>query len=137
MPTLQAPSPGVTEAMEARVMSVRVEQRGAVGTVIIDRPERKNAVDGPTSRALAEAFRAVEADTATRAAVQRLEGSFAIVVMSDTEPGTLLAAKSATPIVIGVTMTSTAIWAERRCSARSGWYKTLNEGLSIGCLSIL
>ena len=69
MPTLQAPSPGVTEAMEARVMSVRVEQRGAVGTVIIDRTERKNAVDGPTSRALAEAFRAVEADTATRAAV--------------------------------------------------------------------
>ena len=50
-------------------MSVRVEQRGAVGTVIIDRPERKNAVDGPTARALAEAFRAVEADPATRAAV--------------------------------------------------------------------
>ena len=50
-------------------MSVRVEQKGAIGTVIIDRPERRNAVDGHTARALAEAFRAVEADPATRAAV--------------------------------------------------------------------
>jgi len=50
-------------------MSVRSEQRGAVRTVIIDRPERKNAVDGQTARALAEAFRGVEADPATRAAV--------------------------------------------------------------------
>ena len=46
MPTLQAASPGPAEAMEAGVMSVRVEQRGAVGTVIIDRPARRNAVDG-------------------------------------------------------------------------------------------
>jgi len=50
-------------------MSVRVERQGAVTTVIIDRPERKNAVDGPTARALAEAFRAVEADRSARAAV--------------------------------------------------------------------
>jgi enoyl-CoA hydratase/carnithine racemase len=55
--------------MEAVLMSVRVEQRGAVSTVIIDRPERRNAVDAPTARALAEAFRAVDADPATRAAV--------------------------------------------------------------------
>lgn len=39
---------------------------------------------------------------ATRSALQRLEGSFAIVVMCESEPGTLLAAKSATPIVIGL-----------------------------------
>ena len=53
MLTLQAPSPRPAEAMEARVMSVRVEQTGAVGTVIIDRPEKKNAVDGHTASALA------------------------------------------------------------------------------------
>ena len=47
-------------------MSVRVERNGGVATVIIDRPERKNAVDGHTARALAEAFRAVETDPATR-----------------------------------------------------------------------
>src|SRR5439155_8567474 len=69
MPIWQAPSPGTAEVMEAIIMSVRVEQQGFVSTVIIDRPERKNAVDGPTARALAETFRAVEADPATRAAV--------------------------------------------------------------------
>ncbi len=39
---------------------------------------------------------------ATRAAIARLEGSFALVVMSSDEPGKLFAAKSATPIVIGL-----------------------------------
>ncbi len=39
---------------------------------------------------------------ATRAAIQRLEGSFAIVVMSSREPGRLVAAKNATPVVLGI-----------------------------------
>jgi glucosamine--fructose-6-phosphate aminotransferase (isomerizing) len=38
---------------------------------------------------------------ATRRAVVRLAGSFSIVVMSDLEPDRLIAAKTATPIVIG------------------------------------
>jgi glucosamine--fructose-6-phosphate aminotransferase (isomerizing) len=41
-------------------------------------------------------------EEATRAAVAKLQGSFAIVAMCDSEPGRLLAAKSATPIVIGL-----------------------------------
>jgi len=43
-------------------MAVRVERNGPVTTVILDRPEVRNAVDGPTARALADAFRAFEAD---------------------------------------------------------------------------
>ena len=39
---------------------------------------------------------------AVRAAIHRLTGSFAIVALSERTPGTLLAAKNATPIVIGV-----------------------------------
>ena len=39
---------------------------------------------------------------ATRAAIARLEGSYAIVVMSSKEPGCLIAAKSSTPVVLGV-----------------------------------
>ncbi len=39
---------------------------------------------------------------ATRAAVRKLVGSFSIVVMSDTDRDRLVAAKSATPIVIGL-----------------------------------
>lgn len=50
-------------------MAVRIETQGAVATVVIDRPERKNAVDAQTSRDLAEAFRAVEADGEVGAAV--------------------------------------------------------------------
>jgi enoyl-CoA hydratase len=50
-------------------MAVRIETQGAVATVVIDRPERKNAVDAQTARDLAEAFRAVEADGEVGAAV--------------------------------------------------------------------
>ena len=50
-------------------MAIRVEKQGAVTTVIMDRPEARNAVDGPSARALTEAFRAFEADPDARAAV--------------------------------------------------------------------
>jgi len=50
-------------------MSVRVERNGAVTTIILDRPERRNAVDGPAAHALAEAMRAFDADPDARAAV--------------------------------------------------------------------
>src|SRR5882757_8210379 len=50
-------------------MSVRVERQGPVTTVILDRPEVRNAVDGPTAAALADAFRAFEADAEARVAV--------------------------------------------------------------------
>jgi enoyl-CoA hydratase len=44
-------------------MDVIIEKNEAVWTVIINRPESKNAVNGDTARALAAAFRAFEADT--------------------------------------------------------------------------
>ena len=50
-------------------MSVRTEKQGPVTTVIIDHPERRNAVDRPTATALAEAFRAFDADPASAVAV--------------------------------------------------------------------
>jgi enoyl-CoA hydratase len=50
-------------------MSVRVEKSDGITTVVLDRPERKNAVDRPTALALAEAFRAFEADEAARCGV--------------------------------------------------------------------
>ena len=43
-------------------MSVRIEKSGPVTTVILDRPAVKNAVDRATAAALAEAFRAFDAD---------------------------------------------------------------------------
>ncbi|WP_419999494.1 crotonase/enoyl-CoA hydratase family protein [Streptomyces boninensis] len=49
--------------------AVRVERDGPVTTVILSRPEVRNAVDGPTAAALAEAFREFEADQAASVAV--------------------------------------------------------------------
>jgi enoyl-CoA hydratase len=50
-------------------MSVRVEANGPVTTIVLDRPERRNAVDFETARALREAFDAFEADAAAEVAV--------------------------------------------------------------------
>jgi enoyl-CoA hydratase len=55
-------------------VSVRVERDGPVTTVIIDRPEVRNAVDRPTAAALAEAFRAFDADDGASVAVLCGEG---------------------------------------------------------------
>lgn len=50
-------------------MSVRVEHAGPVTTVILHRPGARNAVDGPTAAALADAFRAFDADPQSSVAV--------------------------------------------------------------------
>src|ERR1700756_44553 len=50
-------------------MPVRVERAGAVTTVVLDRPEARNAVDREPAAALADAFGAFEADAQARVAV--------------------------------------------------------------------
>ena len=50
-------------------MAVRVEKQGPVTTVVLDRPEVKNAVDRDHADGLAAAFRAFEEDDAARVAV--------------------------------------------------------------------
>jgi enoyl-CoA hydratase len=48
---------------------VLLERSGPVTTVIINRPEARNAVDGPTAAALVEAFRTFDADETASVAV--------------------------------------------------------------------
>lgn len=55
-------------------MSVRTERQGPVTTIVLSRPQVRNAVDGPTARDLADAFRAFEADPQARVAVLWGEG---------------------------------------------------------------
>jgi enoyl-CoA hydratase len=50
-------------------VTVQVEHRGPVTTVILDRPEARNAVNRPTAIALAAAFAGFEADPDARVAV--------------------------------------------------------------------
>lgn len=50
-------------------MSVRVEKDGLVTTVVLNRPEVRNAVDRETAQALAEAFRQFDEDPEARVGV--------------------------------------------------------------------
>lgn len=49
--------------------SVEVREDGPVCTIILNRPECRNAVDGPTATALREAFEHFESETSLRVAV--------------------------------------------------------------------
>ena len=49
--------------------SVIVESRGAVATITLDRPDCRNAVDGPTAALLREAFDSFESDDTLRVLV--------------------------------------------------------------------
>ncbi|MFW6066692.1 MAG: crotonase/enoyl-CoA hydratase family protein [Myxococcota bacterium] len=50
-------------------MTVRVDRDGPVATVVLDRPDRRNAVDRPTAERLAKAFRELEQDDEIRVGV--------------------------------------------------------------------
>jgi enoyl-CoA hydratase len=50
-------------------MSINVEQSGRVRIVTINRPEARNAVNGPTAALLADAFRDFDADSASDVAI--------------------------------------------------------------------
>jgi enoyl-CoA hydratase len=54
--------------------AVRVERSGSVTTVLLCRPERRNAVDGAIAAALAEAFRSFDSDPEAAVAVLHGEG---------------------------------------------------------------
>jgi len=48
---------------------IRVERQGAITTIIMDRPGRRNAVDGPMAGMLRDAFEEFEADPGQKVAV--------------------------------------------------------------------
>jgi enoyl-CoA hydratase len=55
-------------------MSVRVEKDGPIYTVVMSRPERKNAVDRAAAEELADAFQALDADEEAKVGVLYGEG---------------------------------------------------------------
>lgn len=73
------PVPPAVSAVSAEprppVPPVRTERSGPVTTVVLSRPEARNAVDGPTALALADAFRAFDADEDAAVAVLWGEGA--------------------------------------------------------------
>jgi len=55
--------------MISNPQNVRTERKGPVTTVILSRPEVRNAVDSATAKALADAFRSFDADPDAKVAV--------------------------------------------------------------------
>src|SRR4051812_20816570 len=62
---------------------VRYERTGAAAVLTIDRPERRNAVDGPTAEKLAEGYRAFEADDEARVLILTGGGDVAFCAGAD------------------------------------------------------
>ena len=56
--------------------NVSFERDGRIGIVTIERPERRNAVDGPTARELYDAFKVFDADEGLDVAVLAGRGGF-------------------------------------------------------------
>ncbi|MFD4405059.1 crotonase/enoyl-CoA hydratase family protein [Nocardia sp. NPDC058499] len=82
--------------------AVRIERNGPVFTVILSRPEARNAVDGPTGAALYEAFTAFDNDESASVAVLWGEGGIfcagADLKSVGTERGNRLAADGPGPM---------------------------------------
>lgn len=64
-------------------VSVRYEKEDVLGILTIDRPERRNAVDGPTARALLAAYRDFESDDAVKVLVITGAGGAAFCAGAD------------------------------------------------------
>jgi enoyl-CoA hydratase len=66
-----------------RLVSVRCERRGPAAILTIDRPERRNAVDGPTAERLGEGYREFVADDDARVLILTGEGGEAFCAGAD------------------------------------------------------
>src|SRR5687768_6842700 len=56
--------------------TVTTERQGRTAVITIERPERRNAVDGDTARQLYDAFKAFDADEALDVAVLQGRGGY-------------------------------------------------------------
>lgn len=110
---------------------VSLERHGSVAVVTINRPEVRNAVDGPTARALADAVRAADADPAP----SRWPCSPAQVAPSAPEQTSV---RSAPRGRIALLPRATAQWVRRACGSphppsRRSRGTPLQEGSSSPC----
>jgi enoyl-CoA hydratase len=63
--------------------AVSYDRRGSASVITIDRPHRRNAVDGPTAEALLEAYRRFEADEQARVLIVTGAGGIAFCAGAD------------------------------------------------------
>jgi len=110
---------------------VRLERTGAAALLTIDRQERRNAVDGATADALAEAFRAFEADAQARVLVLCGEGGAAFCAGADLKAIETLAPRlSAAEGPLGFTRLTSS---KPTIAAISGWCLAGGLELALWC----
>ncbi len=72
-------------------MTIRTERDGAVTIIVIDRPEKRNALDPASARALDAAFAAFEADETSTVAILTGAGDQAFCAGADLSAGGIVA----------------------------------------------
>ena len=112
-------------------MPVIYERRGAAAVVTIDRPERRNAVDGQTADGLAEAYRRFEADDGARVMVLTGAGGVAFCAGADLKAIETLGSRLDDPAgPLGFTR---LIPAKPAIAAVSGWCLAGGLELALWC----
>jgi enoyl-CoA hydratase len=110
---------------------VRYERVGAAALLTIDRPERRNAIDGPTADALQAAHARFEADEAVRVLVITGAGDLAFCAGADLTSLETLAGRLDAPAgPLGFTRLSSA---KPAIAAVSGWCLAGGLELALWC----
>lgn len=136
-------------------MPVRTEDSDGVQIITIDRPERRNAVDGPMAEELRKAFAAFEAEPGARAAVLTgaggtfcagndlkaiAAGDFPIPTAEGPPPMQVTRGPAAKPIVAAIEGYcfgggfELALWADIRIASTTAEFGLLNLGNGLPCL---
>jgi enoyl-CoA hydratase len=110
---------------------VRYERHGTAAVLVIDRPERRNAVDGPTAEGLADAYRRFAADEDARVLVLTGEGDEAFCAGADLKAIDTLGPRMADPAgPLGFTRLTPS---KPTIAAISGWCLAGGLELALWC----
>ena len=110
-----------------------VRARGAAAVLTIDRPERRNAVDGPTAELLAEAYERFEADDEARVLVLTGAGDVAFCAGADLKAIETLRARGSTTAATGPLGFTRLTPSKPTIAAISGWCLAGGLELALWC----
>jgi enoyl-CoA hydratase len=134
---------------------IRTARHGDLHLITLDRPDRRNAVDGPMAEALADAVRAAERDDTVRAIVltgaggafcagndlkAMAAGDFPMPTVDGPPPMAVTRTPPAKPVIAAVEGYcfgggfELALWADLRVASTTAEFGTLNLAQGLPCL---